>query len=93
MRRFAGLPDDVTPHVLRHSFVSVGNDLQYTMATVAMIVGHSGNSTAWAYVHGSDPVLLAAADRISREIADRMGTPPAMEGARSNRPAVALLKP
>ena len=63
--RLAGLPADVTPHVLRHSFASLANDLGYTEATVGMLVGHKGRGTTRGYIHGADAVLLAAADRIA----------------------------
>jgi integrase len=39
-----GLPDDVTPHVLRHSFASLANDLGITDATVAVLLGHSSGT-------------------------------------------------
>jgi integrase len=68
----AGLPDDVTPHVLRHSFASLANDLGYTEATVGMLIGHNGHSTTRRYIHKSDPVLLAAADVIADKISSLM---------------------
>jgi integrase len=38
---------DVTPHVLRHSFASIANDLGLTEVTIAALVGHAkGSSTA-----------------------------------------------
>jgi integrase len=66
------LPDDVTPHVLRHSFASLANDLGYTEATVGMLIGHNGHSTTRRYIHKSDPVLLAAADVIANKISSLM---------------------
>jgi integrase len=60
------LPADITPHVLRHSFVSLGNDLGYTEATIGMLVGHKGTgSTTSGYIHAADDVLLNVADRIA----------------------------
>lgn len=35
------LLSDVTPHVLRHSFASIANDLGFTEVTIAALVGHS----------------------------------------------------
>ncbi len=32
---------DITPHVLRHSFVSIANDLGFTEVTIAALVGHA----------------------------------------------------
>jgi integrase len=35
---------DITPHVLRHSFASIANDLGFTEVTIAALVGHSKGS-------------------------------------------------
>ena len=35
-----GLPRDVTPHVLRHSFASLAGDLGYSEPTIAALIGH-----------------------------------------------------
>jgi integrase len=70
-----GLGPDVTPHVLRHSYASLANDLGYTEATVGMLVGHRGHGTTRGYIHGADAVLLAAADAVADAIAERMGEP------------------
>jgi integrase len=35
---------DVTPHVLRHSFASIANDLGFTEITIAALVGHAKGS-------------------------------------------------
>ena len=39
------LPADVTPHVLRHSFASLANDLGYSEATIGMLIGHKGSGS------------------------------------------------
>jgi integrase len=70
--KLGGLPADVTPHVLRHSFASLANDLRYTEATVGMLVGHKGHGTTRGYMHGADAVLLAAADKVADTILERM---------------------
>jgi integrase len=70
---FSGLPSDVTPHVLRHSFASVAADLGYSEPTIAALVGHKGQSVTSRYVHSADAVLLAAADAVARRIAGLMG--------------------
>jgi integrase len=62
--RAGGLPSDVTPHVLRHSFASLANDLGYSEATIGMLVGHRGGGTTRGYIHAGDAVF-AAADRIA----------------------------
>jgi integrase len=69
----AGLPDDVNPHVMRHSFTSEANDLGFTDATIAMMVGHQKKGMTGRYTHGADDVLIAAADKVSNHIAMLMG--------------------
>ena len=39
----------ITPHVLRHSFASIGNDLGFTEATIATLVGHSRGTVSSRY--------------------------------------------
>jgi integrase len=72
-----GLPDDITPHTLRHSFASLAADLGYSEPTIAALVGHKGQSITSRYVHSADKVLLAAADEIARYTLELMGEPPA----------------
>lgn len=63
---FAGSPlADVTPHVLRHSFASIANDLGFTEVTIAALVGHSKGSVTSKYIHALDTALVMAADTIS----------------------------
>lgn len=69
----AGLPADVTPHVLRHSFASVAADLGYSELTIASLIGHRLGSVTSRYTHTADAVLLAAADAVARSIEDRLG--------------------
>jgi integrase len=69
----AGLPADVTPHVLRHSFASLAADLGYSEPTIAALVGHKGHTVTSRYVHAADAVLLSAADAVAGETARRMG--------------------
>jgi integrase len=68
-----GLPADVTPHVLRHSFASLAGDLGYSEPTIAALIGHQGRSMTSRYVHSADAVLLAAADRVAEHIAVLIG--------------------
>jgi integrase len=56
---------DVTPHVLRHSFASIANDLGFTEVTIAALVGHAKGSVTSKYIHTLDTALIMAADRIS----------------------------
>ena len=68
-----GLPADVTPHVLRHSFTSLAADLGYGESTIAGLIGHKGRSVTSRYVHSADAVLLAAADSVANRILELMG--------------------
>ncbi len=71
--KLGSLPADVTPHVLRHSFASLAADLGYSEPTIGALIGHKGASITSRYVHSADAVLLAAADAVARETAQRMG--------------------
>ncbi|QET94511.1 tyrosine-type recombinase/integrase [Roseomonas mucosa] len=63
---FDGTPlADITPHVLRHSFASIANDLGFTEVTIAALVGHSKGSVTSNYIHTLDTALIMAADTIS----------------------------
>jgi len=57
--------EDITPHVLRHSFASIGNDLGFTEVTIAALVGHSKGSVTSKYIHSLDTALIMAADTIA----------------------------
>jgi integrase len=70
---FGGLPNDITPHVFRHSFASLANDLGYSEPTIAALIGHKGRSITSRYVHSADAVLLAAADAVANHTLDLMG--------------------
>lgn len=70
--KLGGLPADVTPHVLRHSFASVAADLGYTESTIAALIGHQGHTVTSRYMHPADEVLLAAADKVAQQISERM---------------------
>jgi integrase len=59
----------ITPHVLRHSFASIANDLGFTEVTIAALVGHSKGSVTSKYIHTLDTALIMAADTISGYIA------------------------
>jgi integrase len=85
-----GLPADVTPHVLRHSFASIGNDLGYTEATIGALIGHKGTGgTTRGYIHHGD-ALAAAADRIAGTILRKLageGAATVVEGPGAQRTA------
>jgi integrase len=60
---------DISPVTFRHSFASEADDLGFTRATVKAMLGHSGGGDATeGYIHKIDPVLIAAADRVSTKI-------------------------
>jgi integrase len=71
--KLGGLPADVTPHVLRHSFASLAADLGYSEPTIAALVGHKGQTITSRYVHSADAVLLAAADAVADRTSELMG--------------------
>ena len=56
---------DVTPHVLRHSFASMANDLGFTEITIAALIGHAKGSVTSKYVHTLDSTLIMAADTVA----------------------------
>ena len=64
--------EDVTPHVLRHGFASVGADLGYADSTIGACIGHAGRGSTSRYTHLLDAVLVAAADKIAGEIRTMM---------------------
>jgi integrase len=70
---FVGLPPEVTPHTLRHSFASLAGDLAYSEPTIAALIGHKGRTMTSRYIHGADAVLLAAADAVANRTAELMG--------------------
>jgi integrase len=71
--RLGELPTDVTPHVLRHSFASLGGDLQFSDPTIGTLIGHVGRTITSRYQHSADAVLLAAADAIADRTVELMG--------------------
>ena len=71
--KLGGLPADVTPHTLRHSYASLAGDLGYSELTIAALIGHKGHSITSRYVHTADAVLLAAADAVADHTLALMG--------------------
>jgi len=57
--------EDVTPHVLRHSFASIANDLGFTEVTIAALIGHAKGSVTGKYIHTLDTALIMAADTVA----------------------------
>ncbi|MER9758447.1 tyrosine-type recombinase/integrase [Mesorhizobium sp. M0138] len=79
--------EDITPHVLRHSFASVANDLGFTEATVAALLGHSRGTVTSRYIHTVDTALIMAADTIAGYINGLL------DGMRFTRTSYALDRP
>jgi integrase len=71
--KLGDLPADITPHVLRHSFASLGADLGYNEPTIASLLGHKTHSITSRYMHSADAVLLAAADAVANATMKLMG--------------------
>ena len=67
---FAGTElEDITAHILRHSFSSLANDLGFTEITIAALIGHAHGTITGRYVHTLDTALVMAADSIAGYIA------------------------
>jgi integrase len=60
-----GLPKDITPHILRHSFASLAADLGCSELAIATLLGHRAGSVTARYTHAADDVLLSLADRVA----------------------------
>jgi integrase len=69
------LPQGVSAHTLRHSFASLGGDLELSELAIASLIGHRARSTTAKYVH-FDALLLAAADKVADATLARMGDEP-----------------
>ena len=55
----------ITPHVLRHSFASIANDLGFTESTIAALLGHAQGTITSRYIHSVDTALIMAADTVA----------------------------
>jgi integrase len=61
-----GMEKDVTPHVLRHTFASLGADLGLSDSTIAGLIGHKQQSMTSRYLH-LDKVLISSANIVATE--------------------------
>jgi integrase len=62
----------LTPHGLRHAFASIAADLGFAEPTIAALLGHGSHNITGRYLHHLDSALLAAADKVTGEIAGMM---------------------
>jgi integrase len=63
----AGL-QDVTVHVLRHSFAATAAEMGFSVLTIAGLLGHSVPGVTARYAHMPDLALVVAADRVATRI-------------------------
>lgn len=73
IRTKAKLPDDITPHVLRHSVASLASDAGLSEATIAGLLGHKLGTITSRYTHSADAVMLKAADTVADMVQGLMG--------------------
>jgi integrase len=66
--------ENVTPHVLRHTFASVAGGLGYSELTIAALLGHASRGITQRYIHIDEP-LRAAATSVSDHIQKLLGVP------------------
>ncbi|WP_420959314.1 tyrosine-type recombinase/integrase [Brucella sp. IR073] len=69
--------EDVSVHVMRHTFASVAADMGYSELTIAGLLGHSVPGVTARYAHVADKALVSAADQVSKKIADTLDGIPA----------------
>jgi integrase len=62
-----GLDRTITPHVMRHSFASLGADLGLPDHTISGLLGHSGRGITSIYMHLGDKALLDASNLVANE--------------------------
>jgi integrase len=78
--------EDVTPHVLRHTFASVAGDMGFSELTIAGLLGHTGRGVTQRYVH-LDKALIMAAEKVAEEIERALGAGAPEESRRNPRPS------
>jgi integrase len=86
VRARAGYPN-LRIHDLRHSYASMGLARGNALAVIGALLGHSDVKTTSRYAHLADDPIRAAADQISRAMAD------AMADRSSNESDVVQLRP
>jgi integrase len=61
------MPDDVTPHTLRHSLVSLAADMALPDHIVSGLLGHARQGITSRYMHLGDRALIEASDLVANE--------------------------
>ncbi|MBQ0707874.1 site-specific integrase [Ochrobactrum sp. AP1BH01-1] len=72
--------EDVSLHVMRHTFASVAAEMGYSELTIAGLLGHSVPGVTARYAHVADKALVSAADQVAAKIADLLDGKPATSG-------------
>ncbi len=67
----AGL-EDVTIHVLRHTFASTAAGMGFSELTIAGLLGHTVSGVTARYAHVPDAALVVAANAVSERIAEAL---------------------
>jgi integrase len=62
-----GMPKDVTPHTLRHSFASLAADMGIADHTISGLLGHARKGITSRYLHLGEKALLDAANLVAGE--------------------------
>lgn len=75
---------DVTLHVLRHTFASIAAELGFTELTIAGLLGHTARGVTNRYSHLPDSALLSAADRVSVHMVEML------DGKKQNAKVVSI---
>jgi site-specific recombinase XerD len=74
---FAAAGPAVGAQILRRTFASVAGDAGFGESTIAELLGHRRRGTSERYyVRRSDPVLIAAADKVAAQIAAMLAGKP-----------------
>ncbi|HTP76620.1 MAG TPA: site-specific integrase [Rhizomicrobium sp.] len=63
----------ISPHGLRHWFARAAAELNCSGLTVGGLLGHSARRATARYATAPDSALVAAADIVSRQLADALG--------------------
>ena len=62
--KLAGIDKNITPHSLRHTFLSLALQAGADLATVSALAGHANTSTTSLYLHTTDQLMEAAIERL-----------------------------